>query len=176
MKEIKFRAFDNITNKIYKIDHLLWDSPKNGISVYAFVMMYKNELNNFEGEVIQYIGDTLSNITLIQYTGLKDSTNKEIYDGDIVALYWKRRILVKRREKINEKDIYKEDLVKEIEQVKWDSYSDGEYNYKIECWMTGYNSLSELLTYDGTYGHSKYEKCEVIGNIHDNSELVKEEI
>jgi len=73
MREIKFRVWDN--------DNKLMYSPKLG---------YPDIVLEFDGEkfiLVEYhefdkkIHD---NITVMQYTGLKDKNGKEIYEGDIV--------------------------------------------------------------------------------------------
>lgn len=75
MREIKFRAWDNV-NKVMQYSDIIWGD-------YDFPAL--SELN---------YGDNIYNLSnLMQYTGLLDKSGKEIYEGDIVIAskmpyYW----------------------------------------------------------------------------------------
>lgn len=83
---------------------------------------------------------------IMQFTGLKDKNGKEIYEGDIVKLKENEYYFERSGEVIFEEGTFK---IKNVEL-----WNDGTYNHY---------SLEILDT----------EFCEIIGNIHENKDLIK---
>jgi uncharacterized phage protein (TIGR01671 family) len=122
MRELKFRYYDPYNNRIEDVKEL-----------------YVNE----EGKlgVTRDDGAGLDNCdTIMQYTGLKDKNNVEIYEGDIV----------KRTGCINTFDM--------IYEVRW---CKGDVCFR-------YYDVNEEQHYP------VYTEVEIIGNIHQNPELLGE--
>lgn len=73
MREIKFRAWDKLQNKMYQ---------NAGISM-SGIQIYTN-ITSFPDTIILDMGKDC--FELMQYTGMKDKQDVEIYEGDILLV------------------------------------------------------------------------------------------
>ncbi len=95
------------------------------------------------------VGTMDSGLVLMQYTGLKDKNGKEIYEGDILA-YWDNSL------------------------DSWDTYRCDDYDQRtppviLEC---VYEGLAFVFKSKEDSRSFVDEWCEVIGNQHENPELL----
>ena len=120
MREIKFRAWDKLNKEMFNVESINFQERR----VYRDTVSYR-EFNDIE---------------LMQYTGLKDKNNKEIYEGDILF------------------------------------ESSGENYYKVV-----FENASFRAEFKGDFEEYSFDLidvvaqgCEVVGNIYENPELIKE--
>ena len=147
MREIKFRAKGLNDNNWHYGSYVYTDDNKN--NPFASGPFKENH------HIIQYIpGDwnlegwepiEIDPNTLGQFTSLKDKNGKEIYEGDIIAFNWKNC------DGVDITDLLEVRFVRGVFAFLWDGDLDHEANV-----------ISPT-----------HEWANVIGNIHDNPDLMK---
>ena len=160
MREIKFRA--------KQINDNNWISGYGVIIGNGFCAIpYVVRGNTYDWKLTTITCDIN---TLGQYTGLKDKNGKEIYEGDVLRI------------KEYENDGYRTFGSDEsfdcltIDECKGKLLREGN---ELVCFTDGCMSVGDTMYISSLFGDMRYSfpifEFEVIGNIHDNPDLIKEE-
>ncbi len=144
MREILFRVWDN-EGKGYI----------NGFYMYGFSKFYSGPPK------IQRYGSKwdLESVDVEQYTGLKDKNGKEIYEGDIVKTQNKYITKVVYGHNFDERGALRSSL--SFMRVGLDEEYSKFKDQNVRVYSCGSSILYDL------------ESLEIIGNIHQNQELLK---
>ena len=161
----KFRVWLKDTNKMYNVHSLHIGTNKAIIS-------------SRHGNVSIYIN---KNTILMQSTGLKDKNGKLIYEGDIIVIPnqypfydYKNEEDMKQDLNFTEGEIKGESILNYIGIVEW-IYSQWQYVY--HCVNPKKRGISEGVNKglnDFGFDETRNTCYEVIGNIYENPELLKE--
>lgn len=156
MREIKFRVWDNVDNKMYYTGeesdiHFYFDS--NGIVATRF---FDEEVCTPEGDRGIYgNSEQLEHLKYMQYTGLKDKNDVEIYEGDIVQGTY---------EEFSDYD-HEEYTIEFVSQV---TFENGAF-----CIKRDYVNFEGRMRGPSLNKHWDSEKVAVIGNALENPELLE---
>lgn len=153
MREIKFRGKDC-----------------SGQWVYGDLIHKRHDKESVLIQDYKGLGSDVDTITIGQYTGLIDKTGKEIYEGDVLRI------------KEYENDGYRTFGSDEsfdcltIDECKGKLLREGN---ELVCFTDGCMSVGDTMYISSLFGDMRYSfpifEFEVIGNIYDNPELIKEE-
>ena len=144
MRMIDFRAWDKKKSEIVDVMDIDFSGKKVGVCNVPKRMFRAGRLHT-----IHSIERNWSEVELMQYTGLKDKNDTEIFEGDIVK--WSRFCMDFNLENYEERS---DNFV-----VEWDVYNTGFVLGDGEVFL--YKDISSEL--------------EVIGNVYENPELLEEE-
>ena len=98
--------------------------------------------------------------SIMQYTGLKDKSNKEIYEGDIVSVYDEANLFIVRFGKITRR------------VISHDGQSDNLLEFNTFYFEAIDNHKPYQSIVKNTYGEHDLNGTTIIGNIFENPELL----
>ncbi len=128
MREIKFRAWVKDRKAIFEVISIDYVSKK---------VTYIVERT---GHLLNIRHDKFNDVELMQYTGIKDKDNKEIYEGDILFESFGERYY----KVVFENGSFRAEFKGDFEEYSFD--------------------LIDVVA----------QGCEIVGNIYENPELIKE--
>lgn len=144
MREIKFRAFVKPFNKMVEVRSITF-----GPSIYCrngYIEYTETDIPNPRGSITVPMDD----VSLMEYTGLKDQNGKEIYEGDIYRSWG---------------DTICNMAYNDLRLVKWKD----DAPYLTNSYLDGNTAVSGCVF--NKSNASKY--FEIIGNIYENPELLE---
>ena len=137
MRPIEFRAWDKDTETMFIPEYISGDGK-----------VYEDIGVSFQQELSER-----KNVILLQFTGLKDRSGREIYEGDIVDYF----------EEVGAEKGEEKETVAEVK------FGDGGF------FIDGYRMFKDVKGYMANFIGPKWDKVKVIGNIYQNPELLEDQ-
>lgn len=172
MRELKFRVWDNKENKYLDPKEIAIDNLGN---VFIFEDYQEEDYEVWNARVLD---NTNARFIIEQDTGLKDADGKEIYEGDIIEYVFNvREIEVSAVGKI----CFFESLAAYgMKNVKYDNQElrrlcdkENERAGEVFC-LAGYDNADKDQTLIFADYYFVEDDMEILGNIHENSELLEQ--
>lgn len=147
-REIKFRAWDKENKCFWRNIYEAYKGSLEELSINLNGRLHIRNISGMHDESTFY-----DRFELMQYTGLKDKNGKEIYEGDIIKEEQGDKFIVK----------FGEFIIIEYDERQYGYYAEEINKTESEIGLTGKFPLFK-------WGCAQ---SIVIGNIHENPELLK---
>lgn len=158
-REIKFRVWDK-ENKVY----LIREQIQVTLNPTSLVWVYTLPNNEGGDSTIEWCIDHPEGFEVEQYTGLKDVNGKEIYEGDILAYSYEYRV----------RKYGGDTSTAEYSSGRtFCRFVDGCFEFDAVGHVGRRMEKHELGENTNASWSSRYYDFKVIGNIHENPELIK---
>jgi len=135
------------------------------------------KIHTAEHLVLNAKGDNVEVVHLCQYTGLKDKNGKEIFEGDILRVSEYENILMSEfNDEPNRFDMFTLDEIKGDLRLSYTSpviWEEGTFCISTNGDWLHHNDMFLAVLFGDMKCSSPIFDFEVIGNIHDNPELLK---
>jgi uncharacterized phage protein (TIGR01671 family) len=153
MREIKFRAWDSKEKIMSYVTDIKWEDLDSSDDPSEEEIIGKNGVGKMDvaTQKIAWIHPGFGKDALMQYTGFKDCNGKEIYEGDVV---------------------------KDVEERGGHHFEPPEIEVligKVEFQEDGSWWIKDIFNNDDLQLFECAGHCEVVGNIYENKDLLKDE-